>query len=266
MTDHAQYAEALALYAMGALDNPQELADLKAHLGTCGECRRELDALRADAALLALSATGPQPPQRARQRLLNAIAAEPRSKQQEEQQDKQRFMVGRLRSNWLSFAPIAVAMVLAVFSLLLLGEILRMRHRNEQLAAELIEAHNKSAQAQEVLDMLNDTKAMRMKLVSAPNQVWPEVHTIYVPAKGHVLLVAHNLVPLPEGKVYQLWLIPAKGDPMPAGTFWPDSGGSRLMMHAMETSGIEAKAFAVTVEPPGGSPAPTPPIVLGPAE
>lgn len=266
MTDHAQYAEALALYAVGALDNPQELADLKAHLGTCGECRREFDALRADTALLALSASGPQPPQRARQRLLNAIAAEPRTAQQKEQQEKRLFMVGRLRSNWLSFAPIAVALVLAVFSLLLLRDNQRMRNRNVQLAAELLDAQNKSAQAQEVLAMLNDTKAVHMTLVSAPNQAWPAVHTVYVPAKGHVLLVANNLAPLPEGKVYELWLIPAKGgDPMPAGTFWPDSGGCRTMMHAMETEGIEAQAFAVTVEPVGGSATPTMPILLAPA-
>jgi anti-sigma-K factor RskA len=263
MTDHAQYAEALALYAMGALDNPQELADLQSHLGTCGECRREFDALRADAALLALSAAGPQPPQRARQRLLNAIAAEPRTKQKEEPQEK-RFIVGRLRSNWLSFAPIAVALVLAVFSLLLLREIVHMRHRNEQLAAELRDAQLKSAQAQEVLDMLNDPKAVRMTLVAAQTRPWPQVKTIYVPAKGHVLMLANNLDPLPEGKVYQLWLIPAKGDPMPAGTFWPDNGGSRMMMHTMETEGIDAKAFAVTVEPAGGSATPTMPIVLAP--
>ena len=37
-----------ALFAMGALDDPQDLAALQAHLGTCGDCRRELEALRAD--------------------------------------------------------------------------------------------------------------------------------------------------------------------------------------------------------------------------
>ena len=72
MNAHPQFAEALALYAMGALDNPQDLAALESHLGTCGECRRELEALRADTALLALSVTGPQPPARSRDRLLKA--------------------------------------------------------------------------------------------------------------------------------------------------------------------------------------------------
>ena len=97
MTQHAQYADALALYAMDALDDERELAELQAHLGTCGECRRELDALRADAALLALSAVGPQPPQRSRERLMRAISAEPRR----QIRPKTRFVMGRLRSRWL---------------------------------------------------------------------------------------------------------------------------------------------------------------------
>ncbi len=263
MKDHAQYAEALALYAMGALDDPQELADVRAHLGTCGECRRELDALRVDTALLALSAAGPQPPQRARQRFLSAIAAEPRQKQQEEQQSK-RFVLGRLRSRWLTFVPITVALVLAIFSMLLLRENQRIKDKNTQLSVDLREAQLKSAHAQEVLDMLNDPKAVRMTLIEKTRR-WPQVKTIYVPAKGHVLVLANDLDPLPEGKVYQLWLIPAKGDPMSAGTFWPDSGGSRTMMHALETEGVEAKSFAVTVEPAGGSATPTMPIMLASA-
>ncbi|MGH9567446.1 MAG: hypothetical protein ACRD4I_15800, partial [Candidatus Angelobacter sp.] len=63
MKDHAQYAENLALYAIEALDDKQELADIIAHLGNCGECQRELEALRGDTALLAVSASGPNPPQ-----------------------------------------------------------------------------------------------------------------------------------------------------------------------------------------------------------
>jgi anti-sigma factor RsiW len=95
MNGHPQYAESLALYALGALDDPQELAALDSHLGTCGECRRELEALRADAALLAYSAVGPKPPERALERLLNAIAAEPRV---ERRQGQRQLIIGRLRA------------------------------------------------------------------------------------------------------------------------------------------------------------------------
>ena len=58
MNAHPQFAESLALYAMGSLDDPQDLAALEAHLGTCGECRRELEALRADTALAVCAGAG----------------------------------------------------------------------------------------------------------------------------------------------------------------------------------------------------------------
>src|ERR1022692_4124975 len=48
------------------------------HLEECASCRRELELLRGDLSLLALTTAGPQPPVRARQRLMSAITAEPR--------------------------------------------------------------------------------------------------------------------------------------------------------------------------------------------
>ena len=261
MKDHSQYAESLALYAMDALDDQQELADLKSHLGTCGECRRELNALRSDMALLALSATGPQPPQRSRQRLLQAVAAEPRTEHK-----AKRLVVGRLQPRWLTLAPMAVTLVLAVFSLLLLRDNIRIRHKTERLQAELANEQLNSAQAKEVLAMLNDPTAMHMTLVSAKAAPEPQIKTVYKPQAGHILLIANNLKPLPEDKVYELWLMPMGGGaPMPAGTFRINPAGGAMMMHAMETPGIEAKAFAVTIEPVGGSKTPTMPIVLAPA-
>lgn len=266
MNGHPQYAEALALYALGALDNAQELAELEAHLGTCGECRRELEALRADAALLAFSAVGPKPPDRARQRLLNAITAEPRV----ERRQGRPVVVGRLRSRWLSFAPVAVMLLLAVFSLLLginvrnlQREVRRARERERQLHEQLAQAQH----AQEVLAMLTDPNAMRVKLVSAPPaRPQPLIQTIYKPENGHILMMANNLAPLPADKVYELWLLPASGGaPMPAGTFKPDATGGGMMLHPMESAGINAKGFAVTIENEGGSQTPTMPIVMAPA-
>src|SRR5262245_2788444 len=100
MKDHAQFAEDLALYAMGTLDE-QASPELRAHLAGCEECRRELDALRGDLALLALSATGPQPPQRSRQRLQAAISEEQRPSFEPEDVPVMR----RLFPRWLTLAP-----------------------------------------------------------------------------------------------------------------------------------------------------------------
>ena len=78
MSEHQQFTDDLALLAVGALQGDERTA-LENHLKDCPDCRRELERLRGDTALLALSASGPEPPQRSRERLLKAIAKEPRT-------------------------------------------------------------------------------------------------------------------------------------------------------------------------------------------
>jgi anti-sigma-K factor RskA len=258
MKDHAQFAEDLALYALGALDD-QACPELQAHLGSCGECRRELEALRADMALLALSATGPQPPQRSRQRLMNAVAAESRKDK------KAQPAAGRAWPRWLFWAPLAACVLLIAHTFFLLRAHYEDRVAFGQLTAELQEERKKNARAQEIIAMLNDPKAQHLTLVSSNVPLQPQVKTIYVRDKGHVLLMASNLAELPANKAYELWLLPANGKPMPAGTFKTDWRGHGMMLHYMQTAGIDAKGFAVTIEPETGSETPTPPIVMEPA-
>jgi hypothetical protein len=268
MNAHPQFAEALALYAMGALDNPQDLAALQTHLGTCGDCRRELEALRADTALLALSATGPQPPARSRDRLLKAVAAEPRV----EKRNQQRYAVGRLRRRWATLAPVTVMLLLAVFSILLWRDLrntrqaLRHTHAElEQLQLELARTHKDLAEAKMVTDLLHAPDAWPLTLVSKKTPPQPQMKMIYSQQKGSLFLLATNTPALPENKIYQLWLMPADGSaPMSVGWFKPDSKGNGMMFHKM-SSGVAAKGFAVTVENAGGSQTPTMPIVMEPA-
>jgi anti-sigma-K factor RskA len=53
-----------------------------------------------------------------------------------------------------------------------------------------------------------------------------------------------------------------KGAPMPAGMFKPDAHGSAMVINPPLPAGMEAKAFAITIEPEAGSPTPTMPIVM----
>src|ERR1700746_1224488 len=63
MSVHEQFAEDLALYALRILPVGEGVA-LTAHVEGCAECRRELERLRGDMALMSLSAAGPKPPLR----------------------------------------------------------------------------------------------------------------------------------------------------------------------------------------------------------
>ena len=257
MKDHAQYVEMLALYAVGALNQTEEGADLEAHLRTCPECREELAAWQGDAALLALSAVGPAPPQGTRQRLLAAISNEQRKRPPA----RQGVVIGVLRPRWLTFAPIAATLLLAVFSLLLWRANLRLLNKIEQAQAQLAERDKELQQAKAIKDLLQDPNTMQIILVAAKEPPKPHVKAFYSPKMGRLLLMASNLEPLPPDKAYELWLLPANGGaPMPAGVFKPNAKGDAMMDHPMSTAGIQAKGFAITIEPEGGRDTPTPPI------
>src|SRR5579863_8391918 len=107
MAAHEQFAEDLALYALDALAG-EDRAALEKHLSGCPSCRLELEQLRGDGALLALSTLGPKPPQRARQRLLDAVAKEPRVPAKINEMPARRPWWG-----WLGWAATAAVVVFA---------------------------------------------------------------------------------------------------------------------------------------------------------
>lgn len=75
-------------------------------------------------------------------------------------------------------------------------------------------------------------------------------------------LVLNNLDELSASQVYQLWLIPPEGAPIPAGLLGQSSGGTETITLQLPTTLESVAAIGISVEPPGGSAAPTGPIVL----
>jgi anti-sigma-K factor RskA len=259
MSTHEQFAEDLALYALGSLP-PAEAAALEQHLQGCAACRRELQELRGDASLLALSAAGPAPPSRSRERLLAAIKKEPR---------RQRMVLYHARP-WWAIAPVVASLALAAFAFLMWRENSDLKQENadaqqktQALSAELKRQEHDSEKAREMLYMLTSPEVQKVSLSAAKSAPQPVGKAMYLRSKGHLMFLANNLPPLPQSKTYELWLIPMSGAaPMPAGTFMPDEKGGAMMMDHTMPAGTEAKAFAVTVENAPGSEKPTMPMVM----
>jgi anti-sigma-K factor RskA len=255
MTPHEQFADDLALYAMGSLEG-DERAALEAHLETCAACRNELDALRADLALVALSAPGAAPRPAARARLLSAVAREPRGGAATIAPAKSR--------PWRTLVPSLAAAALAIVAFAL------WRH-DQDLRGQLVEANETAALAQEQLDRVNgvlatlaDPAAARFTLSAATSKPQPQGRAIYARERHSLIFLASNLPALPPQKAYELWLIPTSGAPIPAGIFKPDAAGGAAVINPPLPSGVEAKTFAITVEPESGSAAPTSqPIMVG---
>src|SRR5262245_38158496 len=76
------------------------------------------------------------------------------------------------------------------------------------------------------------------------------------------IIVASNLAPLPSDRQYELWVF-QDGKPVNAGVFDVAPDGKALF-ESTEFPQAKAEMFAVTIEPRGGVPAPTGPIVLAP--
>jgi len=249
MTVHEQFAEDLSLYALGALPG-EERAALEKHLEDCASCRRELEQLRGDMALLALSTAGPAPPRRARQRLMDAVAREPRA----------RAVLVR-RTWWGSLGWVAAA-AMVVAAAWFWRQSDDLAQRVARLQSESVEQQAQLEQAREVARTLTAPDALIVP-VAAPNAPpQPQGKAIYVRDKARLIFVASNLPALPPQKAYELWLIPTEGAPIPAGVFKPDAHGSAIVIHPPLPAGVVAKAFAITVEPEQGSLTPTMPIVM----
>ena len=247
---HEQYAEDLALYALGALQ-AGSCAQLEQHLKTCPACQRELETMRGDAAVLALSVAGPTPPARSRERLLSAVG----SGQQAHTDVVSGFA---MRRPWWSYAPVFASLALAVIALLLVQENTNLTKMNEDLSRQVYLAEQQGRKAREIVGLMTAKDTMHVALVSTGNQPPPHAHTMYQPRTGRLCMMASNLKPLPAGMTYELWLIPKSGAPMPAGMFKPDAQGMAMVMPENPVpAGTDAKSFAVTMEPEGGSPAPT---------
>jgi anti-sigma-K factor RskA len=260
MSEHEQFAEDLALHALNALEG-EERANLERHLAGCASCRVELEQLRGDGALLALSTVGPKPPMRARQRLVDAVALEKIPTSVAKNATEMGHLSG-VRRSWWGWLGWAATAAVVVFAASLWRENAQL-HLSLALAKErVVENTRQLAELQRVAGPILEPEAQRVTLVSVKTPPQPQGKAFYLQNRGNLLFVASNLLPLPPQKAYELWLIPAQGAPIPAGVFKPDAHGSATVVNPPLPAGAEAKAFAITVENEAGATSPTMPIVM----
>ena len=221
---HQQADELLAAYVLDATDG-DEAAAVRQHLETCAECRDTARRLGSAVESLALSAPAVSPPPALRARLLAAAMSEsppPRT----ETPAHDHVLALPQRRIWPRLA--AVAMAAAVVGL---------AGWNITLQRQLGEQHQVSA-------------SFHSSATAASGSL------VYLPQQTVTLVSLQNLPARTDGRVYELWVLPtATAAPQPAGTFVPDSDGAKVLVVPGDLSSDHG--MAVSVEPAGGSPAPT---------
>jgi anti-sigma-K factor RskA len=253
MNVHEQFADDLALYALGALEAEERRA-VEKHLEECAACRQELERLRGDTAMLAFSVGGPKPPARSLNRLMTAVAKEPRRAQ----------LPQRKRRIWWDALGWAGALAAIVIGVLLKQQNSDLRQRVADLETRSAKEDQQLLEAKQLLRTLTSPDAEHFTLVAGNTSAQPQGKAIYLRSSGSLVFLASNLPAIPPQKAYELWLIPTSGAPIPAGLFKPNARGAAAVVRPPLPIGVEAKAFAITIEPEAGSSTPTSqPIMLG---
>jgi hypothetical protein len=262
----------LVLYALQFLCNDENSA-ARDHLSDCRECRRELDRITGDLAVVALTADLHSPPALARQRVAKLAARERKLAVAQLPDDTLQSYSSLLdpdarRARKSSSAlPLILSWVLAAaflaVSVYLYQQHLAMQMQVNQERIEKNQAIADAARATLVYDMLTDPTVMKLTLTKSVAGSWPTGRVSYQPDTGSLLFVGVNLDPLPPHQTYQLWLLPSDArPPIPAGTFTPDSRGNANVVLPDIPHDVNARSFAISLEDQGGSTTPTLPYVL----
>jgi anti-sigma-K factor RskA len=238
MMDHESTEGLIPAYALGAVD-PDESRDVEAHLAACATCRDLLAEYRELGGGL-LFATPPMAApagitERMRERLTPVRhEAAPRA------------WWTRLRGAFLVPALAAAILLLLVTNIYWVGRMNRLdRQVTEQasLAASLANAPATALRAE----------------ASAPYAQG----VVYASTSGQAaLLCVYGMPALPSDKAYQLWLI-NDGKRESGGVFQVSGNGFGFLMVRPAHPLTDYSSVGITVEPIGGSPAPTSPRVLG---
>jgi len=239
--------ELAALAVVGALDD-DERAEVEVQLDARPQLHDEERELQLAAGTLAVAATEPPPPG-LRAAILEAIRDVPQERNVEPASAARRPIpdtdpamspvvpISRARRRrWASAATIVAAAAAAVVGVLVVQVV---RDDDAVEVADVVEAEDAVT-----VELGGELQGLR--LVSSPQS-------------DAIALLGDGVDAVPADQVYELWLI-KDATPARVDIFRPnDDGRVELVVAGMDLP--EGAAFAVTVEPDGGSSEPTGPIV-----
>jgi anti-sigma-K factor RskA len=208
-------------WALGIAEDP-ERTEIAEHLArNCPECVRGVRGAMAMVTAMSNTVPSVEPPKHLRDRIVGMV-----------ERGGKRSFVGFLLP-WAACAAMAVT---------LLAVVLAPRRENPD-----------TAKLADALAILNDPAARQ---VTFGETAQPARGRVFVSGGKGVLFIGAHLPAIAGNKTFELWVIPAKGNPVPAGTFRGEADATAVYVRPGPVEG-DAAAVAVTVEPEGGSPQPT---------
>jgi hypothetical protein len=260
---HAEMEGLYELYALGLLES-DAVSEVEAHFrDECAYCLEHVGEAFQITSGLATLVESAKPPERLRERVLSQVKTPKR----------------RMASRFIMGGLIAACIALGAFSLWSTGELHTIRdqlsavrsERDELRSAIRILTAADTRTVQEIREQLIEVRDERNRL-RAVMQVLSRSDTrvvqfgraenaphgrVFVNGAGGLVFVGSDLPALASNRTFELWLIPKKGAPQPAGLFRPNTSGESVHVSPVRVNASATAAVAVSVEPQQGSSAPT---------
>jgi hypothetical protein len=227
-----QLREHYDLHALDIADEP-ERSEIRAHLSRrCEVCIAEMQRALETVALIGAAAPPVQPSSHLRRRILASIGPE------------------RRRPSWITVWAMTAALA-AMF--LFLGFVIQNRQKYVQEAIR----------SRAAFAILYGPSTLEASF--GGSQPRPPHGKVFVNPSQGVLLIASNLPRTPADKIYEMWLIPKGGKPVPAGLFQSREDGDAMNVHPGTVDVDSTTAVAVTLENQAGADQPTTtPLIVAP--
>ena len=220
MNDHTRWNDTAGAYVLGAMA-PAEREEFEVHLATCSVCQEEIDELRPAAEALPMASPPMPPPPELKDRIMAEVEreAELLGAAGAGADRPPRTERPRRRASWLSGWRLAPVAAALLVAGVLLGSALTGP----------------------------DPRTIPFDRAGAELEIDGD----------KAILVANNLPAPPEGRVFEVWLMPEDSDtPQPTDVlFVPRDDGSAVA--AIPGSVDDVRQVLVTDEPRGGSDEPT---------
>ena len=244
--------ELVPIAALDALDGADR-DDFEGHLAAgCPRCDRAVAAWRRDLAALGGATAPVVPDAAAAHRLRGAIAAETFHRPR-----------GEISfTAWLAVAACLALLVVGTDDLVRRRALSGAARENVRLAERERRTREDLAEKTLRARFVEDPDVQAILLTGLGPQPGAHGKIIYSPRARRAIFVSAGLAPLPTDRQYELWFL-AGGKPIAAGTFDASPGMPSVFESAAVPEGVTAiEKFAVTIEPRGGVPQPTGPMVL----
>lgn len=230
----ADLHELAAAYALGAVDD-LERAAFERHLRTCTKCQEEVASYDGTLVSLATSAPPVAPPASLKASLMEQVAATPQRSARHPEHSASAPTAPSGRSWATRGRLLAAAAGVAAAAVVGVAVIQPWEQPTSVVVASPAERVLEASDARKFTAAVDGARVI---LTMSPSQSQAAVQTERMPSA-------------PAGHVYQLWYLDGLGQPRSAGVMRGEP------VQLLEGTTANAIAAAITVEPTGGSKAPT---------